>query len=715
MRRKTRSSWTPAVLGAVLALAAPILGAQSATVPVGRWDGVIQLPGQELRVVVDLSSADGAALTGVIDIPAQGATDLPLAEVKAQDAAVSFAIQGVPGSPAFKGTLSPDGQVMSGDFTQGGQTFPFRLERKGDPAQEATHALAGLGDFIQGAMKDWKVPGFAIAVVKDDAVVFAEGYGLRDVKNNLPATKDSLFAIGSSSKAFTALSLALLVDDGKLAWDTPVRTYLPAFALKDDVARESMTPRDLVTHRSGLPRHDFAWYNSPLTRKEMVDRLVHLEPNAAFREKFQYQNLMFMTAGYLAGHVAGTTWEDLVRRRIFEPLGMHNSNFSVQDSKKTADHALPYQEKDKVVQEIPFRDITEVGPAGSINSSATQMAQWLRLQLGKGKVGEQRLLSASGIAETQAPQMVLPPSFGVAGQDPEITNASYGLGWIVESYRGKVRVQHGGAIDGFRCQVAFVPESGIGVVTLANLGGTLLTEVVANTVTDRLLSLPAIDWNARWLKRRETARAAADKAKQKAELDRKPGTRPGHPRADDAADYVHPAYGTVSVVQDSQGLKATLHSIPMRLEHWHYETFRTRSEDQALAEQKLFALFLTNAKGDVDRLSLPLEPQASEIVFVRKPPARLSDPAVLKGFEGSFTMVDDPSFAMEFRLKGERLTAVMAGREFKFQPYLGSEFKLEGLTGYSVRFLEDAKGAVAEAFLIQPNGLFSLKRKAATP
>jgi CubicO group peptidase (beta-lactamase class C family) len=490
---------------------------------------------------------------------------------------------------------------------------------------------------------------------------------------------------------------------------------MPTFALKDDVAREHMTPRDLVTHRSGLPRHDFVWYNAPLTRKEMVERLGHLEPNAGFREKFQYQNLMFMTAGYLAGQVAGTTWEDLVRARVFRPLGMTSSNFSVRDSEKTADYALPYQEKDKVARRIPFRDITEVGPAGSINSSATEMARWLRLQLGKGKVGEARLLSASTIAEMHSPQTVLPVGLSVSGPDPEVTNGSYGLGWFVESYRGKLRVHHGGAIDGFRCQVAFVPDSGVGVVTLANLGGTLLTEVVANTVIDRLLGLPPVDWNTRWLKRRETARAAADKAKQKAELDRKPGTRPAHPLGDYAAEYEHPAYGTVAVVQDGQGLKATLHAIPMRLEHWHYETFRTRPEDPALAEQKLFALFMTNAKGDVDRLSLPLEPQASEIVFVRKPPARLSDPAVLKGFEGAFVSVDDPSLTVDFKLKGGRLAAVMAGRELKLAPYLGTEFKLEGLTGYSVRFLEDATGTVGEAALIQPNGVYSLKRKTAAP
>ena len=710
MRLRARASRSLAAIFVVGALLVPAhLLAQAPTAAVGHWEGVISLPGQELKVVVDLASANGA-WSGSIDIPAQGAQDLPLGEVKVEGPSISFVIPGIPGRPSFKGTLSADGNGISGDFSQGGQTFPFKLERKADPAQAAAQALAGLDDFIKAAMKDWKVPGLAVAVVKDDVVLFAEGFGLRDVRESLPVTKDTLFAIGSSSKAFTAMTLGLLVEDGKLSWDTPVRTYLPAFKLKDEVAREHITPRDLVSHRSGLPRHDFVWYNATLTREEMVGRLEHIEPNVDFRAKWQYQNLMFMTAGYLAGQVAGMSWEDLVRRRIFQPLGMNNSNFSVEDSQKQADYALPYQEKDKLVRQIPFRNISAVGPAGSINSSASEMAQWLRLQLGKGKVGNTPILSASGIAEMQSPQAVIPVRSVL---DPEITNPSYGLGWIVESYRGQTRIHHGGAIDGFRCQVAFVPDAGVGVVVLANLGGTQLTEVVANVITDKLLGLPPIDWSARWLKRREAAQQASEKAKQKADVDRKPGTRPAHPLEDYVADYEHPAYGAISIVRDgADGLKATFHAIPMRLDHWHYETFRTLPEDPALSEQKLFLLFHANAKGDVDRLSLPLEPQASEIVFLRKPPARLSDPAFLKALTGAFVMADNPSVTINFELKGDKLAASIAGQPPRdLDPYQGTEFKLKGLTGYSVRFILDAKGAVSEALLIQPDGVYTLKKK----
>lgn len=674
----------------------------------GHWEGAIDLPGMELKVLVDLST-EGGAWRGAIDIPAQGVKARALSEIKVEGATVSFLLPGVPGNPTFKGSLSPEANAISGDFSQGGQTFPFKLERKEDPAGAAARALEGFPDFVRGAMKDWKVPGLAVVVVKDDKVVFAEGFGLRDVRNNLPVTRDTLFAIGSSSKAFTAMTLALLAEDGKLSWDTPVETYLPTFKLKDDTASRHMTPRDLVTHRSGLPRHDFVWYNSPLSRKEMFDRLQYLEPNEDFRAKWQYQNLMFLTAGYLAGEVAGTSWEDLVRTRIFEPLAMKSSNFSIEDSKKAADFALPYNEKSDVVQEIPFRNISAVGPAGSINSTASDMAQWVRLQVGKGTIGGVRVISEGGISEMHKPQVVVP----IASQDAELTSSSYGLGWLVESYRGHVWVHHGGAIDGFRSQVAFVPREGVGVVVLSNMNGSALPDIVARNVVDRLLGLDPVDWSARLLKRREAARKAGDKAKGRADLDRKTGTRPAHSLDDYAGEYENPAYGAVAVARDgTAGLKATFHGIPMRLEHWHYETFRAAPDDPALAETKLFAFFQTNPQGDVDKLSLPLEALAPEIVFAKKPPARLSDAGFLKALAGAFAMADNPTLSVTFALKGGVLTASIAGQPaYDLVPYQGVEFKVKGLTGFSVRFILDAQGKVSEALLIQPDGVYTLKRK----
>src|SRR5580658_8495174 len=221
----------------------------------------------------------------------------------------------------------------------------------------AAQKLDGFDAFANKELRDWKCDGFAIAIVQDGKVILSKGYGLRDVKKNLPVTDKTLFAIGSATKSFTVTSLGVLVDQGKLDWDKPVRDYLPDFRLWDQFATERMTPRDLVTHRSGLPRHDLMWYNSPFTRQELFDRLRYLEPNKDFRTTFQYQNLMFMTAGYLAGHVAGTTWQQLVRKSIFEPLGMSGSNFSVNDMQKSADFSLPYTVVNDTVVDMPFRNI----------------------------------------------------------------------------------------------------------------------------------------------------------------------------------------------------------------------------------------------------------------------------------------------------------------------------------------------------------------------
>src|SRR5215510_14410117 len=239
----------------------------------------------------------------------------------------------------------------------------------------------GFDGFVDQVMKDWKVPGLAVAVVKDGKMIYAKGFGYRDVKKGLKVTPDTLFAIGSCSKAFTATAMAILVDEGKLDWDKPVRNYLPDFMLHDGYTTEHIRPRDLVTHQSGLPRHDMVWYGSPLSRKEIFERLRYLEPSQPLHAKFQYNNMMFMTAGVLVERISGATWEDFVRKKILDPLEMKTSNFSVNDSRKATDFSLPYGEVKDEIKEIPFRNIDAVGPAGSINSSVNEMSRWLLMQL----------------------------------------------------------------------------------------------------------------------------------------------------------------------------------------------------------------------------------------------------------------------------------------------------------------------------------------------
>ena len=473
--------------------------------------------------------------------------------------------------------------------------------------------------FVQKTLADWKVPGVGVAVVKGGKVVLAEGYGFRDIDKKLPVTPRTLFAIGSSSKAFTATTVGIMVDEGKVAWDTPVREYLPTFKLKDEAVSAQATPRDLLCHRTGLARHDLGWIGSGFTRQEHFDRMRHLEVNAGFRSIFQYNNYMFMTAGYLAGKVAGSTWEDLVRTRIFEPLGMTHSNFSMAESRKTPDVALPYGEREDKIVELPFRNVEAMGPAGSINSDIVDMAQWVLLNLNKGKVGDKQVISEAALAELHSPQMVVRDgSFGQLNRFPEMFYSSYGMGWIITQYRGRTWIHHGGNIDGFTAFVTFFPGNDLGVVVLSNKNASPVPEIIALNAVDRLLGLDEIPWSQRRLEMREKARAQAAKRGAEVDKDRKTGTKPSHPLEDYAGRYEHPAYGPLVVEKLGDALRMTRNGMTFETAHYHYDVFDISAE--AIGMKLAFkASFGLDAKGDVATVSIPLglSPDVKDIVFTR--------------------------------------------------------------------------------------------------
>jgi len=395
--------------------------------------------------------------------------------------------------------------------------------------------------FLNAEMKKWEVPGMGVGIIKDGHIVVAEGFGFRNLEKKLPVTPNTLFAIGSASKAFTTMGIGILVEEGKIDWDKPVRLYLPEFKLKDEIATERMTIRDLVCHRSGLPRHDLLWYGSSLSRKDFIDRLQYLDFSADFRSTFQYNNLMYLTAGYIVGRVTDSSWEEFTRKRIFEPLGMTRSNFSVEDSQKTDDYALPYVKRDNVVTEIPFRNIDAVGPAGSINSCVVDMLKWVRLHLDKGKVGSAQIISEAGQKEMYTPAMFMREPILSVQPDGQ-SNMGYGLGWFLETYRGHKLVHHGGAIDGFYFLNGFLPEDGLGVVILSNLSGTPLLYISMGYILDMMLDLNPV-WEKLSQERFEKAkkdRERAEEERKKKEEERVQGTKPSHSLEAYAGDYENP-------------------------------------------------------------------------------------------------------------------------------------------------------------------------------
>ena len=318
--------------------------------------------------------------------------------------------------------------------------------------------LEGFSEFILHQMEEWEVPGCAVAIVRNGEVIYSEGFGFRDVKEKLPVTTQTLFAIGSSTKAFTAAAAGILADEGKIDWKKPIKDFIPSFKLYDPYATDHATMQDLLCHRTGLARHDVMWYGSSFTRKDLFERLQYLEPNHAFRSTWQYSNLLYSAAGYCIELITGKTWEEFVREKIFHSLEMTGSFFSFEESIKYSDFALPYASREGEIKMLGFRDLSNIGPAGSIQSTITDMTKWILFNLQKGKWGERQILSEASIHLIHSPQMVIPAPI----QDDELLHSCYGMGWAINPYRGHLMIHHGGGIDGFSSYVCFLPRDNIG-------------------------------------------------------------------------------------------------------------------------------------------------------------------------------------------------------------------------------------------------------------
>lgn len=653
----------------------------------GHWVGAIDSPVGTLEIDVDLRRDDGA-WRGDISIPAQNARDLELVDVKIEGASVGFRIAGVPGNPTFSGSLTEDGRRIEGEFVQGGMTMPFTLERGETAADAARAALADFGAFLEEAREAWNVPGLAVAVVAGGETVFAEGFGVRDVDAEGPVSSRTLFAIGSCTKAFTTFAMATLAEEGVLDWDAPVIDAMPGFRLHDAHATTHVTPRDLVTHRTGLPRHDLSWYNSPLSRGELLGRLRHLESSKGLRETFQYNNLMFTAAGALVGHLTGGTWEAAVRDRIFDPLGMSSSNFSVDSSATSDDVARPHTETDGNVHRIPFRNIDAIGPAGSINSNLDDMARWLRAQLGDGPEG---FIQPSSLNEMHAPHMAI----ATFPTDPTGGPVSYGLGWMVDSYRGHYRAQHGGGIDGFTALVTVFPRDGLGIVAFANLTGTGLPAAATSHAADRVIGLEARDWNAEGLVQRAAVQTALEAGREKKGAFRHDGTTPAHPLDAYVGTYEHPGYGRMVVARgddDPSGqLEITYNGITTPFEHWHYETFRgVKSDDDPTFDQFMLR-FDTGLTGRVVALRAPMEPAIDEIVFERRADERFASPDYLRAFVGRYQVAGQ---TLSFVLGDDGLRVELPGQPpLKLVPVEDATFTLDEVEGVTIRFVTGDDGA----------------------
>jgi CubicO group peptidase (beta-lactamase class C family) len=454
---------------------------------------------------------------------------------------------------------------------------------------------------VRGSLRAWGVPGVAVAIVRDGEVVYLKGHGVKDIRANDPVTPDTLFPIASCTKGFTTTALAMLADEGKLAWDDPVRKHVPFFRLGDPLADQAVTLRDLVCHRTGLAGHDLLWYHSPWSQEEIIRRAGRLPLDRPFRTAFQYQSIMFTAAGWAVRSAAGEPWEDFVRRRILDPLDMKGVAFTSTAALHTGDCASPHRLNDfGGVDVIPRYPMTVPDPAGSIHASARDLARWVRFHLGDGRVGSRRLVSAANLAETHTPQMVIRLRPLDREMYSETGQMSYGMAWVIQDYRGRKLVSHAGAIDGFRAHFTLVPEERLGLVLLNNLHRTWMNQALSNRLLDLLLGLPRRDWDRHIAGAvRKEAAAAAERERQR-QARRRQGTRPSRELAAYAGSYEHPAYGTARVALEGGTLVWRWNSFRAELAHFHYDTFTLPVEIMGTPQ----VVFTLDAHGTVARMKV---------------------------------------------------------------------------------------------------------------
>ncbi|UCC38748.1 MAG: serine hydrolase [Candidatus Aminicenantes bacterium] len=461
--------------------------------------------------------------------------------------------------------------------------------------------------YVKKAMEEWEAPSVAISIVKDDSVVFARGYGVREIGKSSPADEYTLYAIGSSSKAFTAALVGMLIDKGKLKWDDRAIDYLPNLQLIDPWMTRELRIRDLMSHRIGLERADMLWGGTDFSRDEILGRLRYIEPVTSFRYRYGYNNNMFLAAGQIAAALSGKSWDELIEEHIFEPLGMSMSNTSTLKLKDTENAATPHSYNDAKVTPIPWRNIDNIGPAGSINSNVMEMAQWMRLHLGKGTYEGKKLLKASSIKEMHSPQTVIPKGKWLSSLSPvnhqmvpESNFFLYGFGWFLQDYHGRKIVQHGGSIDGMRCLVGMIPEENLGVTILTNVNPTSLNEALMFKVFDIFLGTEKRDWSAEMLagagKIWERFRAM-QKKREKARVE---GTKPSLALEKYVGTFENKAYGKTKVSMENGKLVMQVGKFKGTLSHWHYDTFQLTI--QAPGSPSLMVTFTLNAAGKVDEL-----------------------------------------------------------------------------------------------------------------
>lgn len=483
------------------------------------------------------------------------------------------------------------------------QAIPFR------------NKFSSVEKYIDTLMKEWNIPGLALAIVYEDQLIYAKGFGYRDLEKKLPVDANTIFPIASNTKLFTATAAAMLQVEGRLSLDVPVKTYMPGLNFSTAQLNSEVTLRDMLSHRTGLPRYDAIWVASQMSRSETISKVVYMKPTLGFRQGYIYNNMMFAAAGAVMEKVTDQTWENLVRTRIFQPLGMQSSCFTNEEMKAGGNYANAYFQPDSSrklsLLEFSGQSIA-LGPAGTIKSNLTDMGKWMIAQLNEGRYKGQQVIPAAAIKLTLVPNSIADRE----GRWPELSNSLYGLGRIIQTYKGYKIAMHTGSIDGFYSNLTFIPSEKLAVFVVHNgMPGGSIRSMMALPVIDRLLLLSFTPWSVRY--REDYLSELKDEKRFKDSLNktRVEGTSPSHPLNDYAGNYSNPVYGDFVIEHRNNQLLINYRGLQSELHHFHYDQFVT--DEEATGKPEFRLAFLTSANGKIDRFSINLfgDPVAE---FVKK-------------------------------------------------------------------------------------------------
>lgn len=468
-----------------------------------------------------------------------------------------------------------------------------------------------LDSYVARSLKTFEVPGLSLAIVKDGKVVLAKGYGVRKLGSTAVVDENTLFGIGSNTKAFTSAALATLVDEHKISWDDPVYQRLPGFQMYDPYVSHEMTIRDLLTHRSGMGLGEgdlLFWPHTTFTREDIIYRLRFMKPASSFRSRFAYDNLLYIAAGQIIPAVTGKSWDDYIREKILQPLGMTTTTLSNAVFKPGDNYAFPHSKIDGKLQVIDFINLDNAGPAGSINSSAAEMAKWISLQLNRGNFpgGDKRLFSEAQSREMWSAQTILPagerpgPLAGVSSKF-----ADYALGWGLRDYRGRKLVGHTGGVAGFVSRVMLVPEENLGVVILTNAEQGGAFDSILFHILDHYLGAPPTDWIAAYKAQDDMDQKEADEITKKQNSVRVSASKPSLSLERYAGVYNDSWYGPVTIRMDNNNLVFAMDHTPAAiadLQHWQFDTFKAHWRDRAIEDA--FVTFTLKPDGSIDHFTM---------------------------------------------------------------------------------------------------------------